>query len=178
MDEFNNRDNNPFESGSGDWKPVESENTPNQEAQEVGGDSQPGDQPFDYGIYMEEQTPNQQPKKKPQGLAIASMVLGIVGLVFVNCCCFCYGLIETCVIAGIMGVVGLVLGIVTLAKNGKNGKAIAGVIMCSITLLCALVYAVSSILFLGELIEQLKEMYPEIFEEYSDLYPGGGYGDM
>ena len=128
MDEFNNRDNTPFESGSGDWKPIESENTPNQEAQEVSGDSQPVDQPFDYGIYMEEQTSNQQPKKKPQGLAIASMVLGIIGLVL-----FCIWYI------GIpCSIIGLILGGISSSKakayGMKSGMAVAGIVCSCIAL--------------------------------------------
>ena len=59
-------------------------------------------------------------ENKPSGLAIASMVLGIVSIVL--CCCFP------------MGTMGLILGIVALKKvndgtgDGK-GMAIAGIVL-------------------------------------------------
>lgn len=59
-----------------------------------------------------------------KGFSIASMVLGIVG--FLAWCIPLFGY-PVCI-------TGLVLGIVGLNKGGK-GMAIAGIIMCSITLL-------------------------------------------
>ena len=59
-----------------------------------------------------------------KGFSIASMVLGIVG--FLAWCIPLFGY-PVCI-------TGLILGIVGLNKGGK-GMAIAGIIMCSITLL-------------------------------------------
>lgn len=60
------------------------------------------------------------PPKQPQGLATASMVLGIIALA----CC------------GATATIGLILGIISLAKKeGGRGMAIAGVVMCGISLL-------------------------------------------
>lgn len=65
------------------------------------------------------------PPKKSSGLAVASLVLGIVGLLL-----SCVG------IGGILGIIGLALGIISLAKkNDGKGMAIAGVVLCSITTL-------------------------------------------
>lgn len=77
-----------------------------------------------------------QPQHPRRGFAIASMVLGIVG--FIACCIPLLGYPVT--------IIGLVLGILALIK-GKNGMAIAGVILCSITLLLTLANS-----FLGALI--------------------------
>ena len=66
---------------------------------------------------------NNQPPKQNNGLSIASLVLGIVGIV---ACCI--------PIIGIpVNVTGLILGIVGMKKGGK-GMAIAGIILCSIFL--------------------------------------------
>lgn len=64
----------------------------------------------------------QQPPEK-KGFSIASMVLGIVG--FIAWCIPLLGFPVT--------IVGLILGILGIKKGGK-GMAIAGIIMCSITL--------------------------------------------
>ena len=60
------------------------------------------------------------------GLAIASMVLGICGVVFG--CCFYW-------IAFVLGVIGLILGAVALAKKTRGrGMAIAGLVLSIITI--------------------------------------------
>lgn len=67
--------------------------------------------------------PQGQPAPEKKGMSIASMVLGICGFV-----AWCLPLIGYPVT-----VVGLILGIVGMKKGGK-GMAIAGIVMCSITL--------------------------------------------
>lgn len=69
-----------------------------------------------------------QPQGNGKGMAIASMVLGIVACVF---CWVWYIVIPA-------GVVGLVLGLVYKKKGGQSGMATAGVI-CSIVALSLLV---------------------------------------
>ena len=60
------------------------------------------------------------------GLAIASMVLGICGVVFG--CCFYW-------VAFILGVIGLILGAVALAKKTRGrGMAIAGLVLSIVTI--------------------------------------------
>ena len=76
---------------------------------------------------MNEQMQNEvysQPVEEKKGLSIASMILGIVGLV-----AWCLPIVGFPVC-----LTGLILGIIGLKKGGK-GMAIAGIIMCSITLL-------------------------------------------
>ena len=72
-----------------------------------------GDSPMDY----------QSPQKNGggQGMAIASMVLGIVSIVL---CCIWY-------ISLICAIAGMVLGIMNNRKCGRNGMATAGIV-CSI----------------------------------------------
>lgn len=68
---------------------------------------------------------NKAPEQK--GMSIASMVLGICGFV-----AWCIPLIGYPVT-----IVGLILGVVGMKKGGK-GMAIAGIIMCAITLILTL----------------------------------------
>ena len=71
-----------------------------------------------------------EPVEEKKGFSIASMVLGIVG--FLAWCIPLFGL-PICV-------TGLVLGILGRKKGGK-GMALAGIIMCAITLVLTLVNA-------------------------------------
>lgn len=85
---------------------------------------------------MDQFTPsnNNQSEKPAQGLAIASMVLGIVG--FVACCLPLVGYPVT--------ITGLVLGIVAKGKGAK-GMAIAGIIMSTITLILTLINSIAGV---------------------------------
>ena len=88
-------------------------------------------QPVQYQ-YQNTQVP-QEPKKN-SGMAVASMVLGIVSIII---SCFYYLALPA-------AIVGLVLGIISI-KGGKGGKgmAIAGIIMCSISILIGILLIVS-----------------------------------
>lgn len=71
---------------------------------------------------MDQNVNNNVPQNQPKGLAIASMVLGIVAIVL-----FCIPYV--CIPAGI---VAIILGGVSLAtKKGGKGMAIAGLV-CAI----------------------------------------------
>lgn len=79
---------------------------------------------------MDEQMQNEvysQPVEEKKGLSLTSMILGIVG--FLAWCIPLLGF-PVCI-------TGLILGIIGIKKGGK-GMAIAGIIMCSITLLLTL----------------------------------------
>lgn len=65
---------------------------------------------------------NTTPEKKTDGLAIASLVLGILSIVLV--CCNTYA-------AVIAGIIGIVLSILSKKNNGKSGMSTSGLI-CSI----------------------------------------------
>lgn len=70
-------------------------------------------------------------KKDQSGLAITSLVLGIVGVFawFLPICGFP------------VAIVGLILGILGV-KSEKHGLAIAGIVLCSISLLLTIVNAI------------------------------------
>ena len=70
---------------------------------------------------MDNNINNQNPPEK-NGMATASLVLGILGLLL---SCLCIG--------GVLSIIGLVLGIVS-KKNGPNSKATAGIVLSSIGL--------------------------------------------
>ena len=78
-----------------------------------------------YQSYSQPYRDNTSEQRGGSGMAVASMVLGIVSLVLL---CI--------IIGGPIGLIGLILGIVVLAKN-KPGKgyAIAGVVMCAISVI-------------------------------------------
>lgn len=70
-----------------------------------------------------------EPQNK--GMAIASMVCGIVSIVLI--CCTYYISIPC-------AIVGLVLGIMSNKKYGKNGMAIAGIVCSIITIALSIVF--------------------------------------
>lgn len=74
-----------------------------------------------YNNYYNNYPPAAPPEEK--GMSIASMVLGICGFL-----AWCLPILGYPV-----SIVGLVLGILGIKKGGR-GMAIAGIIMCSITL--------------------------------------------
>lgn len=107
--------------------------------------------PFDPNQpYGQQPNSGQQPQNK--GLAIASMVLGIVSLV--SCCLNDFFMLAR-------AVVGLILGIIYRSKYGKSGMATAGIVCSAI----ALGLAVLLIIFGIVLITWLSENYPQYFEE-------------
>ena len=76
---------------------------------------------------MNEQMQNEvysQPVEEKKGLSLTSMILGIAGFL-----AWCIPLVGFPVC-----ITGLILGIIGIKKGGR-GMAIAGIIMCSITLL-------------------------------------------
>ena len=82
------------------------------------------------------------PKKN---LATASMVLGIVALVF----CWFWYLSIPC------GIIGLVLGIVA-QKAGKIGMATAGIITSIIAIVIAVVIIIIAVIFVSSVMNNLN----------------------
>lgn len=86
-------------------------------------------------FYSQMNNPYNQQYEQPDGKAIASLVLGLCNLLG-----WCLPII------GIpCGIVGLVLGIKGL-KSSKRGMAIAGVVLCSITLALTLLNSVLGVI--------------------------------
>ncbi len=104
-----------------------------------------------------QQTP--APQSGGKGLSIASMILGIVSVVF--CCCLWYIAIPA-------GIVGLILGIVGIRKGGEGrGMAIAGIITSSIAIILAIVMAV---IFVSALTSGVYSGMDEFYRNYYSEY--------
>ncbi len=86
----------------------------------------PNQQPPVYDV-------NGEPTNGSNGMAIGSLVCGILGLLG---SCWCCGLNL------IVSIVGLVLGIIGKKKAGKSGMALAGIICSAIGLVISLIYVV------------------------------------
>ncbi len=108
------------------------------------------------GQYQQPYTQYQQPlPNKNNGLAIASMVCGIITLL-ISCCLWYISLP--------VAIVGLVLGIISIKnQNGGKGMAIAGLILCGITILVSLLLIITCAA-LGE--SFWNELYNEIYYKY------------
>lgn len=109
---------------------------------------------------------------KSKGLAIASLVMGILSIISCGCCCP-------------LGVVAIIFAIIVLVKH-KGGKvmAIIGMILSAISILYVII---STLMFLplkdsymdfvtnmDEYLEEYEEegIYPEFVDELYDRQPG------
>jgi len=88
--------------------------------------------------------PAPAPAGDKKGLAIASLVLGILG--------FCSSIIPIC--GGLFGLVGVVLGFLGLKSSGK-GMAIAGIVLGGLGILAAIVFFIIG-LASGPVFEQIQ----------------------
>ena len=78
-------------------------------------------QPYNYQPGV---PPVQKVVPPANGLAIASLVLGIVSLVF----CLCFG--------GFLGLPCIICAVIAMAKGNRSGMAIAGLILSIVGFLC------------------------------------------
>lgn len=101
--------------------------------------------------------------KKSIGLAVTSMVLGIVGLVF-----FCVPYLALPA-----SIVGLILGIISIkGHKGGKGMAIAGIVMSGVGILIAVIVLIYSCLVVNEISNQFGgwQNWLEEFESEYDYY--------
>ncbi|MBQ4347133.1 MAG: DUF4190 domain-containing protein [Firmicutes bacterium] len=87
---------------------------------------------------------NQPPQQGTDGRAIASLVLGIIGLV-------CTFVIGQGIIGLILAIVGLVLG-KKAKKENPSGMATAGVVLCWISIIVCIIVVVLAIVLVGAVI--------------------------
>lgn len=81
----------------------------------------------------------ENPEKNRDGYATASLVLGIVALVLsCPCCCCLYP------VAGICAILAIVFSAISLKRNGKSGKAIAGLILGIVALLIIIIVMIAA----------------------------------
>ena len=80
----------------------------------------------------------QEPQKSGNGMAIAAMVLGIVGLL--ACCLNTY-------VGIVAGIVAIILGVMARKKDSHSGMALAGIVLGIITVALALICIVIVLAF-------------------------------
>ncbi len=138
----------------------------------------PEQQDYSYVQYE----PENNGEKKSKGLAIASMVIGIVMFVL-GCCIFTYVAMFTSnfamLIPAVISLLGLILGIMTLVnKLGGKGMAIAGIVLNALTFFAALYMLMSFVTFnkqlepTGYTIQELMQAVAEgemTEEEYTEI---------
>ncbi len=86
------------------------------------------------------------------GMAIASMVLGIVGTVL--CCC--------CGTSVVIGIIGLILGIIARSKGNREVFSLVGIILNSVAIFLSIalvVYYIIAFLSDPEAMNELLEVY-------------------
>lgn len=85
----------------------------------------------DYNNMNQNQIGGPSPSQGGSGLAIASMVLGILALI-----CSCYWPASM-----ILSIIGLILGIISIKKgNSGKGMAIAGVVLSIVAIVLTILF--------------------------------------
>jgi len=155
MDEQNEEIKNEFESQS-----------------EISGEAKDSSSTISYEIKSTETQPtqaqqtqtyaNQTQLAKPgtNGKAIASMVLGIIGILMVFTYVFSF-------VSVILGIVGLILGI-SANKKQRSGIAIAGIVTSAISLGFGLLEAISCVGLAILISKRIKEV-PQWIENMEDF---------
>lgn len=113
-------------------------------------------QPYGYQQPYSQQPYGYQPPQKPaepaQGLAIASMILGILSFMFMPL---------------ITGIVAICLGCSAKSKGNRSGMATAGIVCGSIALAFIVLIIILVIVFIAS--GGLEPLY-DLIEEYSYVY--------
>lgn len=94
-------------------------------------------------------------QKKQSGLGIASLILGIVGMLL---SCAAIGIVP-CIIGMILGIIGII------QKNRKHGTAIGGVVCSSVGIAIFLIV----LLAFGNDEETVKNVTPQLQEEQTEI---------
>lgn len=108
---------------------------------------------------VQDESQNENQKTDKKGLCIASMVLGIISLVF---CCVWVISIPCAILAIIFGIIGI--------KSTKKGMAIAGLITGAIGVIISFVVFMSLVMFgvisgVGDVLDSIEDDY-----SYDDYY--------
>ncbi len=117
---------------------------------------------------MQGGTSMNEEKKNTSGLSVASMVCGILSIVFA--CCIPY-------IGIILSIVGLVLGIISQKKQ-KNGFSLAGIITSAFGLAFGIIALIIVIASFGNLWDFINSMIDSSFfdDPYDPFDPNNGAG--
>lgn len=117
-----------------------------------------------YNNYSQENAIYEHQSGARKGFAIASMVLGIIGLVGTCCSLMTYGGLNI-----LLGVLGLVFGILGLKSQGK-GMAIAGIVMAALNIVIGILLIVLILLSMRTFGSMSPEEYEEFFREVEQMY--------
>jgi len=99
-----------------------------------------------------------------RGFAIASMVMGIVGLIGTCCSMVTFGVLNL-----LLGVVGLIFGILGLKSQGK-GMAIAGIIMAALNLIIGVLLLIIMVAAFSMTSTMTPDQLEAIYESMEALY--------
>ncbi len=117
-----------------------------------------------YGGYYQQEPVYERQSGARKGFAIASMVLGIIGLVGVCCSMMTYGAMSL-----ILGVLGLIFGILGLKSQGK-GMAIAGIVMACLNIVIGILLLALMLIGLRTIGSMSPEEYESFFQEIELTY--------
>lgn len=122
---------------------------------------------YDYNQqYGYQQMPVQSNKKPRQGIAITSMILGIVSILLPTACCvFSFFSAGAGIVAG---VVGLILSFMAMAGGNKGGFSITGLILSALGIIVSIGIFV---LFLVAVSNAETILYSDFYSDLYDLYP-------
>ena len=113
---------------------------------------------------MSSQSDYQQPSNGRKGFAIASLVIGIIGLVGSCCSIATFGVLNL-----LLGVVGLIFGILGL-KSQKRGMAIAGIVMGALNLIIGVLLLIIMVAAYSMTATMTPDQLEAIYESMEALY--------
>lgn len=157
----------PQQSAGQYQQPQQNGYNPYNQQQPGGGQYQQGGYTYGQGVPAQGYAPYQRPQST--GMAVASLVLGIISL--------CSGLFMFAFpVLFLMPIIGLILGIVYKCKKFSVGKGLstAGIITSAIGLAIPVVLLVIIVVLLlsngAEIMNYVRQVSPEEYEELYELY--------
>lgn len=144
--------NNPQNGQQGGWQ-----NPNNQQWQSQGWRDEANQQWQNNQQYNQQFNPYGYPQRKQNGLALASLILGVVSIVMM---CMLWP------VAIGMDIAAIVLGIVSLKKRPEGkGMAIAGIVVGGVVLIACAFLGTMTIYLLND--PRFMEMYQQMYQELS-----------
>lgn len=127
--------------------------------------SQPGNYYQDYtGAQQYYQAPPQNAgPNKANGMQIASLVLGIIGIP--GCCC--YGIVGL-----LCGIIGLILALAGNKQNKGSGVGIAGLVCSIIAIIFGILATIYYVYVIIEIMSSgsMNDMMQQMMEQYYGYY--------
>ena len=124
---------------------------------------------YDNSGYSYSYDNNSQPIYEHQssgrrGFAIASLVMGILGLVGTCCSTMTFGVLNL-----LLGIVGLIFGILGL-KSQSKGIAIAGIVMAALNLIIGILLLIVMVAAFSMTANMTPDQLEAIYESMEALY--------